>query len=178
MSCTVVALPVAIAYAISALAGVGTVLVNNINEQHNESLDFDNDINSTYSSDISAISQTQFIEKCFDTPFTDREVLLKTLEEHGLNDIQDSNGTITGSIENYKLKFEQKGQEQPYHLTIICPEDNDTEEKVADISSEYTLNVQEQSYLSIVENLKQNNMEIEEEEVLEDNTIVLTINLE
>ena len=52
------------------------------------------------------------------------------------------------------------------------------EEKVNDLNSEYALNVQEDAYLGIVEKLKENNMEIEEEEVLDDNTIVLTVNLE
>ena len=40
------------------------------------------------------------------------------------------------------------------------------------------MNVQEESYLSIIEKLKENNMTVESEEVLEDNSIVLTVNLE
>ena len=40
------------------------------------------------------------------------------------------------------------------------------------------MNVQEESYISIIEKLKENNMELESEEVLDDNTIVLTVNLE
>ena len=61
--------------------------------------------------------------------------------------------------------------------TGVLSTDN-ADEKINDISSEYGMNVQEASYLSIVEKLKENNMEIEEETVEDDNTIVLTINLE
>jgi hypothetical protein len=47
-----------------------------------------------------------------------------------------------------------------------------------DLNAEYALNAQEDTYLNLIENLKEKNMEIEEEVVEEDNTIVLTINLE
>ena len=42
----------------------------------------------------------------------------------------------------------------------------------------YALNVQEDAYLHIIDKLKENNMQIEEEEVMDDNTIVLTVNIE
>ena len=63
-------------------------------------------------------------------------------------------------------------------MKISCLETESSEEKVDDINSEYALNVQEDAYLQIINKLKENNMEIENEEVQEDNTIVLTINLE
>ena len=61
---------------------------------------------------------------------------------------------------------------------ITCLSTDNAEEKVNDLNSEYALNVQEEAYLSIVNKLKDNNMEVEEEEVLDDNTIVLTVNID
>ena len=63
-------------------------------------------------------------------------------------------------------------------MKISAKQSENIEEKVEDLNSEYALNVQEDTYLSVVENLKNNNMEIESEEVMDDNTIVLTVNLE
>ena len=46
------------------------------------------------------------------------------------------------------------------------------------LNSEYAINVQEQSYNHIMEKLKDNNMTVEDEEIQEDNTIVITVNLD
>ena len=40
------------------------------------------------------------------------------------------------------------------------------------------MNVQESVYLKILDKLKNNNMQLESEEVEDDNTIVLTVNLD
>ena len=40
------------------------------------------------------------------------------------------------------------------------------------------MNVQESVYLKILDKLKSNNMQLESEEVEDDNTIVLTVNLD
>ena len=105
----------------------------------------------------------------------DKKILFKTLEEHGVKNIVEEFGKIKGEIDTYQLSFEKLEEDKPYFLTISYLEQNNPEEKLNDLSSEYAMNVQEESYLSIIEKLKENNMEIEEEEVLEDNTIVLTV---
>ncbi len=63
-------------------------------------------------------------------------------------------------------------------LKINCPENVNTEEKINDLNSEYTMNVQESVYLKILDKLKSNNMQLESEEVEDDNTIVVTVNLD
>ena len=47
-----------------------------------------------------------------------------------------------------------------------------------DIGNEYTINAQEVSYNKIKERLEEQNLDIENEEIYDDNTIVLTVNLE
>ena len=183
MSCTVFALPYALAWV------VGTIITGAISAHNN-----DNNYTSTHDTDriieeygrlnnncedVNVIDEQHFIEKTFETPFVDKDLLIKTLEEHGVTNIQENVfGRIVGKVDSYSLNFEKQEADKPYTLSISCLETDNAEEKIGDLSSEYALNVQEDAYLNIVEKLKANNMEIEDEEVMDDNTIVLTINLE
>ena len=124
------------------------------------------------------ITEKHFIEKTFETPFMDKEILKKTLEEHGVTIIEESESVISGKVDNYKLVFSKPEQDKPYNLRISCLEHDNAEEKVGDLSSEYAMNVQEDAYLHIIDKLKENNMQVEQEEVMDDNTIVLTVNID
>lgn len=175
MSCTVFALPYALAWVIGSVV----VSVARAKQEETSEVDIVNSYADFSCNDIQVINETNFIEKSFETAFMDKELLLKTLEEHGIKGIQeDEFGKISGSIDNYTLNFEKMESDKPYFLRISCTDKENPEEKIEDLSSEYALNVQEEAYLNIVDKLKANNMEIEDEEVLDDNTIVLTVNLE
>ena len=184
MSCTIFALPYALVFIGSMIArsAINTA-ADNIDEglyKHRlAALKQSADINSKDCEDIRVISEKNFIEQDFETPFTDKALLIKTLKEHGVNNISE-HGTekISCTVENYKLIFTKTGNETPYYLHIRCLETDNAEEKLNDISSEYALNVQEEVYLNIIEKLKNNDMTIENEEVTEDNTIVLTVNID
>ena len=128
--------------------------------------------------DVQIITDKHFIEKDFETPFVDKDILIKTLEEHGVTNIIENNSTISGQVDNYSLTFKKESEEKPYVLKISCLNNDNPEEKIEDLNSEYSLNVQEDAYLHIIEKLKENNMQIESEEVEEDNTIVLTVNID
>ena len=180
MSCTVVAVPFALAsllepILIAAVAGAISVAheKNNIINQEIQQID-DN-----FWEEVKHIQMCKLVEKEFQTAFTDKSILLKTLEEHGVTNIdEDLNGNISCVIENFSLNFYKNSEQEPYLLKITCRETDSAESKVDDLNSEYALNVQEDAYLNLLEKLKENNMEIENEGVEDDNTIVLTINLE
>lgn len=190
MSCTVFALPYALAWVVGAVITGAAALHDADNLANYSSPDY----TSTYDTDriiaeygrlnnncedVHVIDEQHFIEKTFETPFVDKDLLMKTLEEHGVSDIQENEfGKIIGRIDSYSLNFVKQEADKPYSLKISCLETDNAEEKIGDLSSEYALNVQEDAYLNIVEKLKANNMEIEDEEVMDDNTIVLTVNLE
>ena len=186
MSCTVIAVPFALAHIIVALTAVSTVAtisaVDDANTSEFEIDEIDRAYEATYRAeceDINTITVNDLVEKIYETPFIDKEILLKTIQEHGVHDISEaSDGKITGKIDTFSLEFEKAADDKPYTLKITCNEKDNSDEKVNDISSEYGTNVQEAAYLSIVEKLKDNNMQIEEETVEDDNTIVLTVNLE
>ena len=115
--------------------------------------------------------------KDFDTNIMDKALLLKTLEEHGATNIKEVGDNILCDCEAFHLLF-TKQENLPYKIRITYNSDYKLDEFVENIGSEYTVNVQEASYNKIKERLEEQNLEIEQEEIYDDNTIVLTVNLE
>lgn len=186
MSCTVVAIPFALAQLlvlsgiVSTTAAAAMEANNMITEKQNKVLDrYAEKMEQGFQEEVQHIQVSDIIEKEFETAYTDKDILMKTLEEHGLIEIEeDYEGKITGIIDSFNLSFEKPSSDKPYNLKISCRKSDCAEEKMDDLNSEYALNVQEEAYLKLLERLKENNMQIEEEVVEDDNTIVLTINLE
>lgn len=178
MSCTVAAVPIALSHLIiMAVAGA----VNDYNQRRTtEALNAHvQEVQKSFNKEVQYIKVEDIIEKDFETAYMDKDILMKTLEEHGVNDIQEEyEGKITGSIDSFSLTFEKTSSDKPYNLRISCRQQDCAEEKLNDLNSEYALNVQEEAYLKLLDRLKENNMHVEEEVVEDDNTIVLTINLE
>lgn len=191
MSCTILAIPYALAWVIGAVVVEATK--QSITEQ-SLTLDTNSELTNDYDTEViqeeipeqiqphceaQIISEKHFIEKSLETPFMDKNLLIKTLKEHGVRGLIESDyGVITCYTGSYELKFEKIFEEKPYYLIIKCLDTDDAETKLKEIGNEYIVNVQEESYNNIVTKLKENNMQIENEEVCEDNTIVLTVNLE
>lgn len=175
MSCTVIAVPYALAWVVGAVAAAAAAEIANNNNVENE-FNFLED--SSCNNDVHKITAEHFIEKDFETPFVDNGLLIKTLNEHGVKINYNNDNEISGSVDNYNLIFKRNSSDQPYKVRITCSEQNAASTKLDDLNSEYALNVQEEAYLSIVEKLKENNMSVEEEVVEDDNTIVLTVNIE
>ena len=185
MSCSVVALPIALAHLLVIVAAnTANVAANKINDHvqrkaeeawHATAMQAQDDFNK----EVQYIKVEDIIEKEFETAYMDKDILIKTLEEHGIHNIQEEyEGKITGTIDSFNLTFEKSYSDKPYNLKISCREKDCAEEKLNDLNSEYALNVQEEAYLKLMDRLKENNMHVEEEVVEDDNTIVLTINLE
>lgn len=170
MSCTVLALPYALAWVVGTVITAAAAQENLTKKEH---YDF-----SSKCEDVETITEKHFIEKDFETPFVEKSLLIKTLEEHGVKDISENDNYVSGKVENYTLNFSRDNTQEPYKLRISCLETDNAEEKLTDLGSEYAMNVQEDVYLHIIEKLKENNMQIEEEEVQDDNTIVLTVNID
>ena len=112
----------------------------------------------------------------YKTIFTDENLLIKTLSEHGVEDIVNQDGKLYGTAGDIKLEFE-KGKDGIYDM-LITHKENEDMSIVDELSDEYKLNVQEQSYMNIKQNLEKQNLSIETEEVMEDNSIMITVNLE
>lgn len=115
--------------------------------------------------------------KEFKTVIMDKEVLIKTLEEHGATNITEDENTISCLCEEFQITFIQKGK-APYVMYITYNQEKGLNELVENLGSEYATNAQEISYNKIKERLEKQNLEITEEEVFDDNTIVLTVDLD
>lgn len=116
-------------------------------------------------------------DKEFQTTIMDKDILLKTLKEHGAVNIVENNEDISCSCESFNLNF-YKNQDEPYTLKITYNEEYNLQELVGDISTEYATNAQEVSYNKIKERLEAQNLTIDNEEITDDDTIILTVNLE
>lgn len=180
MSCTVIAVPYALAWVIGAVAtATAAAVAENKNKNETDtSFDFLQEQNCTNENDFHTITAEHFMEKDFETPFVDCGLLAKTLSEHGAKNINRSDLDIFCSIDNYNLTFKRKDTSSPFTVRISSMEQANAEEKLGDLNSEYAMNVQEDAYLHLIDKLKENNMSIEEEVVEDDNTIVLTVNIE
>lgn len=117
------------------------------------------------------------------TKFMDKETLLKTLKEHGDFSVQTEGEKIICSDANSKFEFYKKNENAPYCVDIYLSDDITSKVIAAKdtlncIDEEYETNVQDRNYENLIRHIEEENIQIESEEVLEDNTIVLTINLE
>lgn len=126
---------------------------------------------------VADIHTQKFQKIKFETIIVDKETLLKTLIEHSATNIVDKNNHVYCDCEGYYLDFYKQGN-KAYQLTISCFEKDRLKNFVENISAEYTTNSQEVSYNKIKERLEEEHLTIDEEEIYDDNTIVLTINLE
>ena len=102
MSCTVIAVPYALFWVVGTLVSAAVSTVgDNYKEEISESSPFVLDNHDTTCDDVHTITEDHFIEKDFETPFMDKDILLKTLEEHGVSGIVEFDGKISGKIEGY-----------------------------------------------------------------------------
>lgn len=113
----------------------------------------------------------------FPTNIVDKNLLVKTIRDYGINYKEISNGDIQCNIGNCLLTF-RKECDSNYEVEV---EGTDSLKNaylhLKLIDEEYKHNVQEYTYTKVVEKLEDKNMYIEKEEVLDDNSIVLTINI-
>lgn len=113
------------------------------------------------------------------TRFRDKEILKKTLEEHGFPVTEYADGsmeikTSVGNLRYYKTEGEPAYWMQAFDLKS----EEELEMQEAEIMEEYMLNVQKSTYLLLKERLKKSqDMELEKEMVLEDGSIMLTVNV-
>ena len=120
----------------------------------------------------------------YKTAFVSEEVLLKTLQEHGAENIYTEYGNISCEMEGFLLEFyKQDAADEmaypPYRMKITTKcQESELQNFINDINSEYTKNTQEENYIKIKERLEKSNMKISDEEIFEDDTIVLTVDID
>lgn len=112
----------------------------------------------------------------FPTNFRDGELLFKSLKEFGVQPVRQG-PDIVCKVENSYLTFRQSG-DSPFHVEVRnAPDLRKVFEQLSDIDEDYKRCLQSMVYEKLKGRIQDKNMAIESEEVLEDNSIVLTINI-
>ena len=122
-------------------------------------------------------SQIKNIPCDIETIFTDSTLLHKTLFEHGMSVTEVDDNNIKATCPESSLAFTRSNSAEPFHLKLSSSQEIDAlKSDLDDLREEYGFNVQSFTYEHVKENLD-DGMTIESEEVLDDNSILLTINL-
>ncbi len=120
--------------------------------------------------------QVPIVEQVFQTKFTDKNLLIKALTSIGLNCVE-KNNEITCSSDNYTLIFTNKNNLYEFRIKGNVS-NKEAYQKYKDIDTRYAKELQQE----IIQNVKQKvakspTMHLEQEEVLEDNSVLLTITI-
>jgi hypothetical protein len=114
----------------------------------------------------------------FPTNFRDGNILTRTLKEFGVNPIQGNNGDISCNVQGTHLTFRQHG-DAPFSVEIKnAPSLQDIYMYISDVDDEYKRCVQAIVYEKLKQRAAEKNLSVESEEVLEDNSIVITLNIQ
>lgn len=117
-------------------------------------------------------------EEIYPTNFVDEKLLLDTLRDYGVNTNRNQNGEIQCNIENSILTFYKENNSNYVVRVNGSSSLKGIYEQLNIIDEEYKRNVQSYTYNKVVEKLQHSNMHIESEEIMEDNSLVLTINID
>ncbi len=111
------------------------------------------------------------------TNFRDKTLLVKTLNDAGAN-LRTVNGEIICEVGNSKLKFVQIG-DGPYQVEIDSAANRQQLlQLLMMLDEDYRRCVQAETYQRVIDTVADRNLAIESEEVLEDNSILLTLTIQ
>lgn len=125
---------------------------------------------------VSSVSQDEDVASIA-TRFNDAGLLKKTLEEHGINVMVESENRIVAEFSEGLICYERASANEPFMLTVS--DIGDTQcliDELTAIETEYGCNVQSYTYDRVMQNLPEN-MQVENEEVMEDDSIVITLSV-
>lgn len=135
-------------------------------------------LNSTAGRDLRMVNDQFTAIYTYKTNYTDKGILLNTLTEHGAEGITETGDKIICRLYGMNMCYYRADGSNGYTLEIKQVSDKaQCESVIGDLNEEYGLNIQEMTYNKIKERLDSENMRLESETVMEDNSIVLTIEI-
>lgn len=109
------------------------------------------------------------------TNFKDEKLLLKTLSDAGINPQKGSSGEIECSLNNTVLRF-VRTKEDVFQVEMQSSVDRDVIiNQLQSLDDDYRRCVQADTYHNLMAKIAERNLSVESEEVLEDNSIVITL---
>ena len=121
-----------------------------------------------------AEAQQEHKPVCFETNFNDANLLLQTLQEHGLQVTVEGDCFVT-QFDDARIVYRRLSEDGPFVMDI--GEVGDAQcliDELDSIEKEYNGNVQTYTYQRLMNNLP-NGMVVESEQMMEDNSILLTL---
>lgn len=113
-----------------------------------------------------------------ETAFTDANLLHKTLTQHGLQVRSTHENELTVSSPSGVLRYFRQDNTQPFQLQISHVSNmRELLDSVDELENEYGRNVQTFTYSKVMTSLYEHGMTVDQEEVLEDDSILLTLNV-
>lgn len=113
----------------------------------------------------------------YPTNFVDKNILRKTLEEYNLPFVEKENGLFECVFDDCKLSL-LKNNKEYYEVEIEYNKKLDLAYfHLNNLDEEYKRNVQSAVYKEVISKINAKSLSIENEEVLDDNSIVLTISI-
>ena len=111
-----------------------------------------------------------------ETPFLSAELLLKTLNEHGLHAEQTDADTYAVQTESGRIRYFQTEENTPFLMEVTGVADlGELLDELDLLENEYRRNVQTYTYHKVMESMAEHGMSLREEEVMEDDSILLTL---
>lgn len=111
------------------------------------------------------------------TIYTDRDLLLNTIQKYGATQVQVRGLDVTCSIDGVQLEFQQTAPGATYELSFGQQNSHSVYETIRRLDEGYRSTVQEKTYENVKKKLDEKNFVIEDEEIMEDNSIVLTVSI-
>ena len=112
------------------------------------------------------------------TKFNDSELLKKTLLEHGIDTKIISQNCIVSMFPTGQIRYTRSSEGMPFVMEISNIADVQCLiNEIHEIEYEYNGHVQQYTYDRVINNLPKG-MAVENEEVLEDDSILITLNVE
>ena len=113
-----------------------------------------------------------------ETAFTDANLLHKTLTQHGLQVHSIHENELTVRSASGTLRYFRQNNTQPFQLQIsnVCNM-RELLDSVDELENEYGRNVQTFTYNKVMNSMQEHGMTVDQEEILEDDSILLTLNV-
>ncbi len=112
------------------------------------------------------------------TKYADRELLIKTLSEHGIKVGEINSDHIMISTDEGEIHYKRENENSPFMMSVKGIKDMDRiMASLKEFEDEYGRNVQAFTYHKIMEAMEEHGLSLKEEEVLEDDSIMLTLSI-
>jgi len=117
------------------------------------------------------------ISKTLPTIYADRDTLLATLQKYGAAGVQVQGLDVACWIDGVQLNFTQPAPGVTYELSFGEKDSRAVYDTIRRLDEGYRSTVQEQTYENVKKKLDEKHFIIEDEEIMDDNSIVLTVSI-